>query len=202
MQIKTASFLISNTDHKKCPATIHPEFAFIGRSNVGKSSLINMLVNHKKLALTSGSPGKTQTINHFLINKNLYIADLPGYGYAKTSKVNRKSWEKMIRDYLFFRENLLTTFVLADFRHPPQQLDIDFMEWLGTSQIPFAIVFTKADKLKKSELSAKVKAYTEKLSETWEALPPFFITSAEKQTGKEELLNYIGETSKIFKISR
>ena len=199
MQVKTATFIISNTDYNKCPAPIHPEFAFIGRSNVGKSSLINMLTNHKKLALTSGNPGKTQTINHFLINKNLYIADLPGYGYAKTSKVNRKKWQKMIRDYLFFRPNLLAIFILADLRHPPQAVDLEFMNWLGTSELPFVIVFTKADKVKVPLIEKNLELYFQKLLETWESTPPHFITSSEKGTGKNELLDYIGETSKIFK---
>jgi GTP-binding protein len=199
MLVKTATFQISNTTYTKCPAPIHPEFAFIGRSNVGKSSLINMLVNQKKMALTSGNPGKTQTINHFLINKNLYIADLPGYGYAKTSKVNRSKWQKMIRDYLFFRPNLLSIFVLADLRHPPQQVDLDFMSWLGTSDLPFAIVFTKADKVKPQMIKNNLDLYFQKLLETWESVPPHFITSSEKGTGKTELLDYIEDTSKVFK---
>ncbi len=199
MIIKSATFLESNTDHTKCPAPVHPEIAFIGRSNVGKSSLINMLTNHKNLAHTSGTPGKTQTINHYLINKEFYLADLPGYGYAKASKSSRRKWERMIRDYLMFRPNLLVTFMLADMRHSPQASDLEFMEWMGTSGIPFCIVFTKADKLKSSERQKNIDTYLDVLSESWEELPTYFITSSDAGSGKMELLDYISEVNQLFK---
>lgn len=199
MIIKTAEFSVSNSDYRKCPAPNLPEYAFIGRSNVGKSSLINMLSNHKELARTSSSPGKTQLINHFIINKNWFLVDLPGYGYAKTSKTSRAKWMKMVSDYLTMRPNLMSVFVLIDSRIPPQDIDIEFINNLGMWQVPFAIIFTKRDKTPKLKMENLVEEYKAKLSETWEEFPPYFISSAIKKIGREEILNYIGETNKLFK---
>ena len=198
MNIISAEFVCSNTDYKQCPPPDKPEFAFIGRSNVGKSSLINMLVSRKGLAKTSGTPGKTQLINHFVINENWYLVDLPGYGFAKISQTTREKWEKMIRDYLLKRENLLSTLVLIDARLEPQQIDLTFMEWLGEHQIPFVIVFTKSDKLTKNELASNLSAYKKKLSESWEPLPQLIVTSSEKSTGRKELMDYLDETIPLF----
>ncbi|MCY1720879.1 ribosome biogenesis GTP-binding protein YihA/YsxC [Prolixibacteraceae bacterium Z1-6] len=191
MEIKEAQFIVSNSDVAKCPAADRPEYAFIGRSNVGKSSLINMLTNKKNLAKTSGRPGKTQLINHFLINKEWYLVDLPGYGYAKVPKAERLKWEKFLRRYILKRENLYCLFVLIDSRHEAQNVDLEFMEWLGISEIPFSIVFTKTDKLKPEELEANLKAYEAKMFETWDTMPGYFISSAESGTGKEEILDFI-----------
>jgi GTP-binding protein len=198
MNIVTADFVCSNTDYKKCPAPDKPEFAFIGRSNVGKSSLINAITNRKGMAKTSGTPGKTQVINHFVINNSWYLVDLPGYGFAKTAKTNREKWEKMIRDYLQNRTSLLVTFVLVDARLQPQTIDLEFMTWMGTHQLPFVIVFTKSDKLTKNELNRNVSQYSKKLLETWDETPRMFITSSESQVGKDELLQYIEETIPVF----
>lgn len=195
MEIKTASFVISNTDVKKCPGGGLPEYAFIGRSNVGKSSLINMLTNRKALAMTSSRPGKTLLINHFLIDESWYLVDLPGYGYATAGKSTRDKLRKLIESYILFREELTSLFVLLDSRHEPQKIDLEFMEWLGLSGIPFSIIFTKADKLSKSQLIINIDQYKEKLMETWEELPPVFITSSEKGWGKSELLDYIESIS-------
>lgn len=194
MEIKTARFLMSNSSVQKCPAPDMPEFAFIGRSNVGKSSLINMLTNHKKLAKTSGRPGKTQLINHFVINDNWYLVDLPGYGYAKVSKNQRNKFQAYISDYIINRENLYCLFVLVDCRHEPQKIDMEFIEWLGEKQIPFALIFTKSDKLGKNQLHSNVAAYKKQLRKTWEELPPIFMSSAETGFGKEEILNFIAQT--------
>lgn len=191
MQIKNAKFVISNTDFNKCPQSDFPEYAFIGRSNIGKSSLINMLVDRKNLAKTSGTPGKTQLINHFIINNAWHIVDLPGYGYAKTSKKNRQSWEGMISNYLLNRENLVATFVLIDSRHEPQKIDLEFISWLGEKEIQFFLVFTKIDKLTKTRLARNIKAYREFLVEQWEELPISILTSAKTQTGKKEILDLI-----------
>jgi len=191
MKINSAEFVCSNTDFKKCPPPEKPEFAFIGRSNVGKSSLINMLVSKKGLAKTSGTPGKTQLINHFLINESWYLVDLPGYGYAKTSQSNRAKWEKMILDYLTGRENLVNIFVLIDARLEPQKIDIEFINSLGESELPFAIIFTKSDKLTKNELARNMAAYKKKLLEWWDELPPLFISSSETGVGKDEVLGYM-----------
>lgn len=191
MEIKDAIFITSNSDIKKCPPPNKPEYAFIGRSNVGKSSLINRLTNKKALAKISGKPGKTRLINHFLINKEWYLVDLPGYGYAEVPKKERLKWEQMIKRYILQRENLYCLFVLIDARHEAQKVDLEFMEWLGISQIPFSIVFTKIDKLKPAELETNLKIYEEKLFETWETLPVYFVTSAETGEGNEELLGYI-----------
>lgn len=193
MQVKSASFVISNTDYKKCPAPDKPEYAFIGRSNVGKSSLINKITNRSSLAKVSGRPGKTQLINHFLINKEWYLVDLPGYGYAKVSKSSRAEWEKFIRKYLLNRENLYCLFVLVDIRHEPQKIDLEFMEWLGVNGIPFSIVFTKSDKISVGKTKTNLEIYTNKLLETWEELPKYFVTSAVNGNGVDEVLDFVQE---------
>lgn len=191
MKIKSANFVISNTDVKKCPSDGLPEYAFIGRSNVGKSSLINMLTERNKLAKISGRPGKTQLINHFLINENWYLVDLPGYGYAKASKTSRAKWEKFIADYLTQREELLNVFVLLDSRLEPQQIDIEFMNWCGEKNIPFSMVFTKIDKLSSTVLQKNLAKYKKEMLKYWEELPPVFTTSSTSKFGREKLLNYI-----------
>lgn len=191
MNIQSAEFIISNTDYRLCPPDGKPEYAFIGRSNVGKSSLINMLTNRKGLALTSSTPGKTMLINHFLINDDWYLVDLPGYGYARRGKEGRDKIRVMIEDYILEREAMTNLFVLVDARHEPQKIDLEFMEWLGEQGVPFAIVFTKGDKLAGGRLNTNVNAYKEKLLESWEELPPLFVTSAEKGQGRDELLGYI-----------
>ena len=196
MEIKSAEFIISNTDVRKCPEDNIPEYAFIGRSNVGKSSLINMLTNKKGLALTSQTPGKTQLINHFLINKGWYIVDLPGYGYARRGKEGKDNIRRIIEDYILEREQLTNLFVLLDSRHEPQKIDLEFMEWLGENGIPFSIIFTKIDKISKSRLHENLKAYSEKLLETWEELPPIFTSSSEKREGKDEILSYIDKINR------
>ena len=182
-----------------CPQDTKPEYAFIGRSNVGKSSLINMLTNNKKLAKTSSTPGKTLLINHFIINKEWYLVDLPGYGFAKRSKKEIDKLDQMIRGYILQREQLVNVFVLVDVRLEPQKIDLEFIEWLGLSSVPFAIVFTKADKLTANKARQAVEAYKQKLLETWEELPPIFVTSAEKKEGREEVLQYIDEINKSLK---
>lgn len=198
MNIITADFLCSNTDYRSCPPSDKPEFAFIGRSNVGKSSLINMITSRKGLAKTSGTPGKTQLINHFLINNTWYLVDLPGYGFAKASQTSREKWEKMIRNYLINRENLLTTLVLIDSRLKLQLIDIEFMQWMGEHHLPFALIFTKTDKLTKNELASNLSAYKKKLLDYWEELPPLIITSAESTHGKDDVLNYLDEAIPLF----
>ena len=195
MDIKKAEFVISAPVVSMCPQDSKPEYAFIGRSNVGKSSLINMLTNHKKLAKTSATPGKTLLINHFIINNEWYLVDLPGYGYAKRSKKEIDRLDQMIRGYILQREQLVNVFVLVDVRLEPQKIDLEFIEWLGLSSIPFSIVFTKADKLSVSKVSANVEAYKKKLLETWEELPPIFLTSAEKRQGRDEVLDYIEQVN-------
>ena len=192
MKIESATFVISNTDVKKCPSGTKPEYAFIGRSNVGKSSLINMLTGKNGLAMTSATPGKTMLINHFLINNNWYIVDLPGYGYAKRGLKGKEQIKRIIESYILQREQMTCLFVLIDSRHEPQNVDLEFIEWLGENGVPFAIVFTKADKLK-SERQAKdnVQRYLNELKKQWEELPPHFITSSEKRIGRDELLGYI-----------
>ena len=189
--IISAEFTVSNTDYKKCPEGSMPEYAFIGRSNVGKSSLINMLCNKKGLAMTSSKPGKTLLINHFIINNEWYLVDLPGYGYASTGKNMRDQLKKMIESYILEREQLVNLFVLIDSRHEPQQIDLEFMEWLGISGIPFSIVFTKMDKQSATRGKENIESYKAKLLETWENLPPVFLTSSESKLGREELLGYI-----------
>lgn len=193
MEIKSAEFVVSNQDVNKCPNSPLPEYAFIGRSNVGKSSLINMLTGRKKLAKTSGRPGKTQLINHFLINKNWHLVDLPGYGYAKVSKSEKKHFQKFITQYFQKRRQLVNAFVLVDIRHEPQKIDMEFMQWMGENQIPFSIVFTKADKLKEGAIQRNVEYYCNKMLEDWESIPIYFITSSSNGTGRDELLNYIEE---------
>ena len=191
MVIKSAEFVISNSQVSKCPTTGLPEYAFIGRSNVGKSSLINMLTGRKGLAMTSQKPGKTQLINHFIINDAWYLVDLPGYGYARLSKDGREKLKKMIEDYTLERKELICLFVLVDARHNPQKIDLEFIEWLGEEGVPFALVFTKADKLTKGKLAANIEGYKARLRQQWEELPPLFITSSEESLGREELLDYI-----------
>jgi GTP-binding protein len=194
MQIKQARFVISNTNHLKCPEADIPEYAFIGRSNVGKSSLINMLTDRKSLAKISGTPGKTQLINHFIINEKWYLVDLPGYGFAKISKSIRQKWENMIWNYLINRSNLLTTFILVDARHEPQKSDLELINVFGEENLPFVILFTKIDKLSKRQLSLNIENYKKILSEHWEELPMSILTSAKTGTGKEDVLAYIAET--------
>ena len=197
MEIKTAEFVISNTDVRKCPSDGRPEYAFIGRSNVGKSSLINTLTNKKGLAMTSSKPGKTQLINHFLINNEWYIVDLPGYGYAQRGKAGRENIRSIIDNYILYREDLTNLFVLIDCRHEPQQIDLEFMEFLGENGIPFSLIFTKTDKLGKNKLEKNITDYKHKLLETWEELPPLFFTSSLKKEGREEILEYIGGINKL-----
>ena len=196
MDIKSAEFIISNTDYLKCPDSKLPEYAFIGRSNVGKSSLINMLCNRKDLAMTSSRPGKTLLINHFLINKNWHLVDLPGYGYATAGKKMRDQLQNIIESYILHREQLTCLFLLIDCRHEPQKIDLEFMEWLGENGVPFSIVFTKLDKLPHAKGKSNVQTYKDKLSEQWEELPPIFLTSSEKRVGRDEILNYIDGISK------
>lgn len=191
MQIKSAEFVMSNSEVAKCPKNRLPEYAFIGRSNVGKSSLINMLMQRKNLAKTSGRPGKTQLINHFIVNQNWYLVDLPGYGYARVSKSSKKTFQKFITNYFEKRQQLVLAFVLIDCRHEPQPIDLEFMQWLGENQIPFAMIFTKADKLKPNALERNIEDYKAKMLETWEEIPPYFATSSSKGTGRDEVLQYI-----------
>lgn len=199
MIIRSASFVISNTSVKGCPAPKLPEYAFIGRSNVGKSSLINMLTRQKGLAKTSGKPGKTQLINHFLINENWYLVDLPGYGYARTSKVLRSGFAEIIFDYISGRNNLMCLFVLIDIRLEMQEIDRKFFQWLGENGIPFAIAFTKADKLGTTALQSNLAAYKREMLKEWAEMPSYFVTSAETSLGREELLGYIEQTNELFK---
>jgi len=199
MRITASEFIISNTDVSKCPNEKTPEYAFIGRSNVGKSSLINSICDRKNLAKTSGRPGKTQLINHFKINKSWYLVDLPGYGYARTSKTSKKAFQKLITTYFEKRKQLASAFVLIDIRHDPQPIDLEFMEWLGTHYIPFSIIFTKADKEKPMAIKRKTEAYIQKmLDHAWEEAPPHFITSSLQRTGGEELLGYIAKLNEDF----
>ncbi len=195
MIIKTATFVKSSGKWQECPEPNIPEYAFIGRSNVGKSSLINAMMNHKDLAKTSQTPGKTQLINHFMVNETWYLTDLPGYGYAKVSKVQRKDFEKLITNYILNRRNLVNLFVLVDVRHKPQAIDLDFMQWCGESGVPFSIVFTKADKLKPNAVIKNVEDYKLELHKTWEDLPELYITSAEKKEGGEAILDFIQTTN-------
>ncbi|HRZ98710.1 MAG TPA: ribosome biogenesis GTP-binding protein YihA/YsxC [Paludibacter sp.] len=199
MDIKSAEFVISNTDYKKCPESRLPEYAFIGRSNVGKSSLINMLTNINGLAMTSSKPGKTLLINHFIINNNWHLVDLPGYGYASAGKKMREKLQSIIEDYIMYREQLTCLFLLIDSRLEPQKIDVEFMEWLGENGVPFSIVFTKLDKMSAVRAKESLKAYQEKLHEQWEELPPIFATSSEKRVGRDELLDYIEGINKSLK---
>ncbi|WP_299431669.1 ribosome biogenesis GTP-binding protein YihA/YsxC [uncultured Aquimarina sp.] len=193
MKISSAEFVMSNSDVAKCPKNNLPEYAFIGRSNVGKSSLINMLTDRKSLAKTSGRPGKTQLINHFLINKNWFLVDLPGYGYARVSKSSKKVFQKFITAYFSKRTQLVSAFVLIDCRHEPQKIDLEFMQWLGENQIPFSIIFTKGDKLTKTKLPLNIEAYTNEMLKYWEEMPNYFISSSTSGLGKDEILSYIQE---------
>lgn len=195
MKIKSAEFVVSNSEVAKCPANNLPEYAFIGRSNVGKSSLINMLTDRKSLAKISGRPGKTQLINHFIINDNWYLVDLPGYGYARVSKSSKKKFQKFITDYFEQRQQLVSAFVLVDIRHKPQPIDLEFMQYMGESQIPFGIIFTKADKLKPKAIERHVEDYCQVLLEFWEELPPHFVTSSSKKIGQDEVLGFIEATN-------
>lgn len=198
MEIKSATFVVSNSDYRKCPDTRLPEYAFFGRSNVGKSSLINMLTNNKSLAKTSVKPGKTQLINHFLINKAWYLVDLPGYGYARTSKASRMEWQAMINDYILNRETLANLFVLIDSRIPPQKIDIEFINYMGAHGVPLIIIFTKTDKQKQSETAATVNNMKRVLSETWEELPEMILTSSVTRTGRNKLLDRIDEINQLL----
>lgn len=189
--VKSARFVISNTDINKCPNDGKPEYAFIGRSNVGKSSLINMVTGHRKLAMTSATPGKTLLINHFIVNDEWFLVDLPGYGYAKRSKSQNEQLEHIISNYVLNREAMTLLFVLIDCRHEPQKIDLEFFQWLGENGVPFSIIFTKADKLTKTALSSNIAAYKKRLLEDWEELPPVFITSSETGLGREDVLQYI-----------
>lgn len=195
MLIKTAEFVISNSEVEKCPKDLLPEYAFIGRSNVGKSSLINMLTDRKNLAKTSGKPGKTQLINHFIINKKWFLVDLPGYGFAKVSKSAKQKFQQFITNYFEKRQQLVSAFVLIDIRHEPQKIDLEFMEYLGISQIPFSIIFTKADKLKPNAINRHIEVYNNELLKTWEELPKYFVTSSTKSLGRDEVLQFIEETN-------
>lgn len=198
MEIHSAEFIKSATHYKDCPLPSLPEYAFLGRSNVGKSSLINMLTEFGKLAKTSSTPGKTQLINHFLINENWYLADLPGFGYAKASKKMRHQWGNMIQNYLLNRQNLICSFLLVDSRHEPQKNDIENMEWFGSKGLPFAIIFTKTDKLGSATLQSNVAFYRKKLAENWDPLPDMFISSSEKKTGRTEILSFIDHYNREF----
>ena len=195
MKITSAEFVMSNSDVAKCPKQPIPEYAFIGRSNVGKSSLINMLTNRKSLAKTSGRPGKTQLINHFIINNNWFLVDLPGYGYARVSKTSKKTFQKFITNYFEQRQQLVSAFVLVDIRHQPQTIDLEFMQYLGENGIPFGIIFTKADKLKPQAINRHVDDYCKVLLETWEELPPYFVTSSTKRLGQDDVLDFIAATN-------
>ncbi len=198
MVIKTATFVKSSGKWQECPEPDMPEYAFIGRSNVGKSSLINAMMNHKDLAKTSGTPGKTQLINHFLVNENWYLTDLPGYGYAKVSKTLRKDFEKLITNYILNRRNLVNLFVLVDSRHKPQTIDLEFIQWCGESGVPFSIVFTKADKLKPNAVVKNIEDYKTELHKTWADLPEIYVTSAEKKEGCGEILSFIQTTNEFL----
>lgn len=201
MKINTAEFIISNSEVSKCPTERLPEYAFIGRSNVGKSSLINMLTNHKSLAKTSGRPGKTQLINHFKINSNWFLVDLPGYGYARVSKKTKEVFQKFITDYFEKREQLVCAFVLIDIRLEAQAIDLEFITYLGEYEVPFCIIFTKADKISKTKIDSHVAAYRKKLlANNWEEMPPYFVTSSTEGTGKDSVLEYIDEINQeVFK---
>ena len=199
MLIKSANFVKSSSKWQECPEPNIAEYAFIGRSNVGKSSLINAMMNKKDLAKTSQTPGKTQLINHFLVNEEWYLTDLPGYGYAKVSKSQRKDFEKLITNYILNRKNLVNLFILVDIRHTPQKIDLEFMEWCAESGIPFSIIFTKADKLKPNAITQNVETYQQKLLETWEELPELYITYAERKEGGENILNFIEHTNKYLR---
>lgn len=199
MEIRQARFIVSNSDVTRCPAPDRPEYAFIGRSNVGKSSLLNMITNNQSLAKTSGKPGKTQLINHFMVNESWYLVDLPGYGYAKAPQTERLRWEKFLRKYILERINLCCLFVLVDIRHEAKSSDLNFMEWVGENQVPFCIVFTKCDKIKPDGISHVIEKYMEVLSAKWEPLPPYFITSSFTCAGRKEILAFIEQVNATWK---
>lgn len=199
MNIKSAQFVISNSDYKNCPADGKPEYALIGRSNVGKSSLINMITSQSKLAMTSATPGKTLLINHFIINNEWYLVDLPGYGYAKRSREQQEKLETLISDYILEREAMTALFVLIDSRLKPQRIDVEFIEWLGENQIPFAVIFTKADKLSKTALESNIAVFLDTMKEQWEELPPYFISSSQTGVGRAEILDWIDSVNKSLK---
>ena len=199
MQIKETRFITSSPGIHKCPQPDLPEYAFIGRSNVGKSSLLNMITDRKKLAKISSTPGKTQLINHFIINEEWYLVDLPGYGYARISVHKKQSWEKMIRDYIMKRKNLMSLFLLIDSRISPQQIDLNFIDLLGINQVPFVIVFTKSDKLSKPKLESNLNIYRKQLLNSWEDLPEIIVSSSTNRTGRDEILSYIGKSNKLWK---
>lgn len=199
MKVKSAEFVTSSKIYTQCPPANMPEYAFIGRSNVGKSSLINMITDRKKLAKTSSTPGKTQLINHFLINKDWYLVDLPGYGYAKSSKTAREEWGQMIHQYLMKRESLMCTFILIDARHEPQKNDLEFIEWFGQTALPFILVFTKSDKIKKDQLIRNIDQYKTTLKEKWSELPQMLVSSSTLSQGKEDILNLIDHTNQLAK---
>lgn len=202
MEIKSAEFVISNTDVRKCPEGTRPEYAFIGRSNVGKSSLINMLTARKGLAMTSQKPGKTLLINHFLINKEWFLVDLPGYGFAQRGKEGRENIRRIIESYVLQRPQLTCLFVLLDCRHEPQKIDLEFMEWLGENEVPFAIIFTKIDKISRGRLTENLNKYKERLLETWEELPPILLSSSETKDGREEILDYVQSINRQLRDER
>lgn len=202
MEIKSAEFVISNTDVRKCPEGTRPEYAFIGRSNVGKSSLINMLTARKGLAMTSQKPGKTLLINHFLINKEWFLVDLPGYGFAQRGKEGLENIRRIIESYVLQRPQLTCLFVLLDCRHEPQKIDLEFMEWLGENEVPFAIIFTKIDKISRGRLTENLNKYKERLLETWEELPPILLSSSETKDGREEILDYIQSINRQLRDER
>lgn len=202
MEIKSAEFVISNTNVRKCPEGTRPEYAFIGRSNVGKSSLINMLTARKGLAMTSQKPGKTLLINHFLINKEWFLVDLPGYGFAQRGKEGRENIRRIIESYVLQRPQLTCLFVLLDCRHEPQKIDLEFMEWLGENEVPFAIIFTKIDKISRGRLTENLNKYKERLLETWEELPPILLSSSETKDGREEILDYIQSINRQLRDER
>lgn len=202
MEILSAEFVISNSDVTKCPKTTIPEYAFIGRSNVGKSSLINVLTKRKGLAMTSSTPGKTMLINHFIVNNEWHLVDLPGYGYARRGKAGQEGIRTIIEDYILEREQMTSLFVLIDCRHEAQKIDLEFMEWLGENGVPFAIIFTKADKLTSGKLKDNINRYLKKLRDQWEELPPYFITSSENKLGRMLILDYIEEISKSIKTNK
>lgn len=193
MVIKEANFLVSNSKVSKCPESNLPEYAFIGRSNVGKSSLINMLTNRKKLAMISSKPGKTRLINHFLINNNWHLVDLPGYGYTKTGKTSREKFSKIISDYIIRRLQLTSLFILIDCRHEPQKIDLEFINWVGEEEIPFSIIFTKADKISGTKLNENIEKFKQELLQTWDEMPPYFISSSVDTRGKDDILGYISQ---------
>ncbi|MFB6340399.1 ribosome biogenesis GTP-binding protein YihA/YsxC [Saccharicrinis sp. FJH62] len=199
MVIREAKFLVSNSNVSKCPESDIPEYAFIGRSNVGKSSLINMLTNNKKLAMTSSKPGKTRLINHFIINKEWHLVDLPGYGYTRTGKASRLQFSKLIQDYVLKRLQLTCMFVLIDSRLDPQKIDIDFINWLGENEIPFSVIFTKADKVSGLKVNNNIDMFNDELMKNWEEIPPYFISSSVEGTGREEILNYIDQINNELK---